>query len=63
MTELVDADPRDFADRARTLPGRSARRLDPALYENSLGLAFVLLFLMSWVGHAAGGFAEFAAMR
>ena len=31
------------------------------LYENSLGLAFVLLFLFAWVGHALGGFAEYAA--
>ena len=26
------------------------------LYEHSLGLAFVLLFLLSWVGHAFGGY-------
>ena len=31
------------------------------LYEHSLGLAFVLLFLLAWVGHALGGFAEYAA--
>ena len=31
------------------------------LYEHSLGLAFVVLFLIAWVGHALGGFAEFAA--
>lgn len=31
------------------------------LYEHSLGLAFVLLFLIAWVGHALGGFAEYAA--
>jgi hypothetical protein len=31
------------------------------LYEHSLGLAFVLLFLMSWVGHALGVYAEYAA--
>ena len=30
-------------------------------YEHSLGLAFIGLFLISWVGHAAGGFAEYAA--
>ena len=45
----------------RTRPGRQARRLDLALYEHSLGLAFVLLFLIAWVGHALGGFAEYAA--
>ncbi len=53
VTELVDADPRDFAD----VPGvpwpvkRGGWIL--RIYENSLGLAFVLLFLMAWVGHAA----------
>jgi hypothetical protein len=31
------------------------------LYEHSLGLAFVLLFLIAWAGHALGGFAEHAA--
>ena len=33
------------------------------LYENSLGLAFVVLFLVSWVGHAAGGVARYSASR
>jgi hypothetical protein len=28
------------------------------LYEHSLGLGFVARFLVSWVGHAWGGFAE-----
>ena len=31
------------------------------LYEHSLGLAFILLFLLSWAGHALGGFADYAA--
>ena len=31
------------------------------LYENSLGLAFVLLFLASWVGHAVGRIRQYAA--
>ena len=31
------------------------------LYEHSLGLAFVLLFMLAWVGHALGGYAEYAA--
>jgi hypothetical protein len=59
--ELVDADPRDFADR----PGAPwpVRRGGWILrvYENSLGLALVALFLASWVGHALGGFAEYAS--
>jgi hypothetical protein len=61
VVELVDADPRDFADQ----PGVPwpVRRGGWVLriYEHSLGLAFVLLFVVSWAGHAAGGFADFAA--
>jgi hypothetical protein len=61
VTELVDADPRDFAD-ATGVPWPVKRGgWILRIYENSLGIAFVLLFLMAWVGHAAGGFAEFAA--
>ena len=56
--ELVDADPRDFAD----LPDVPwpVRRGGWILwwYERSLGLAFALLFVGSWVGHALGGWAE-----
>ena len=61
VIELVDADPRDFADRAGVpWPVRRGGWI-LRVYENSLGLAFVLLFLVSWAGHAAGGFAEYAA--
>ena len=60
-TELVDADPRDFADQPDApWPVRRGGWV-LRLYENSLGLAFVLLFLLSWIGHAAGGFAEYAS--
>jgi hypothetical protein len=31
------------------------------VYEHSLGLAFVLLFFLAWMGHVLGGFAEYAA--
>jgi hypothetical protein len=31
-----------------------------AIYQHSLGLAFILLFLISWAGHAVGGFYEYA---
>ena len=60
VTELVDADPRRFAD-APDAPW-PVRRGGWVLriYENSLGIAFVLLFLVSWAGHAWGGFADFA---
>ncbi len=61
VRELVDVDPRDFAaDPRAPWPVRRGGWV-LRLYENSLGLAFVLLFLGSWVGHAAGGFAEYAA--
>lgn len=61
VTELVDADPRDFADAPHSpWPVRRGGWI-LRLYEHSLGLAFVLLFLMAWVGHALGGFAQYAA--
>jgi hypothetical protein len=59
--ELVDVDPRDFADDPDApWPVRRGGWI-LRLYENSLGLAFVLLFFLSWVGHAAGGFFEYAS--
>lgn len=57
--ELVDADPRDFADHPDAPWPVRRGGLVLRLYENSLGLAFVLLFLVSWVGHAAGGFSVY----
>jgi hypothetical protein len=61
VKELVDADPRDFAGNSDApWPVRRGGWV-LAVYEHSLGLAFILLFLASWVGHAAGGFAEYAA--
>lgn len=59
--ELVDIDPRDFAqDPEAPWPVRRGGWI-LRLYENSLGLAFVLLFLLSWLGHAIGGFWDYAA--
>ena len=59
--ELVDTDPRDFAgDPEAPWPVRRGGWI-LRLYEHSLGLAFVLLFLLSWAGHALGGFSEYAA--
>ena len=53
VKELVDADPRDFAgDPDAPWPVRRGGWI-LRLYEHSLGLAFVLLFLLAWVGHAA----------
>jgi hypothetical protein len=61
VKELVDSDPRDFAD-APDAPWPVKRGgWILRLYEHSLGLAFVLLFLIAWVGHALGGFADYAA--
>ena len=61
VKELVDADPRHFADQPDApWPVRRGGWI-LRLYENSLGLAFVLLFLIAWVGHALGGFATYAA--
>ena len=59
VKELVDSDPRDFATDPRApWPVRRGGWV-LRVYEQSLGLAFVLLFLLSWMGHAAGGYAEF----
>jgi hypothetical protein len=56
--EAVDDDPRD-ADRRHAVPWPVKRGgIWLRLYENSLLLAFGLLFLMSVVGHAFGGLAE-----
>jgi hypothetical protein len=61
VKELVDSDPRDFAnDPDAPWPVKRGGWV-LRLYEHSLGLAFVLLFLIAWVGHALGGFATFAA--
>jgi hypothetical protein len=61
VKELVDVDPRDFTGHpdAPWPVRRGGWRL--RLYEHSLGLAFVVLFLASFVGHALGGYAEYAA--
>jgi hypothetical protein len=60
VKELVDADPREFADEADVPWPVKRGGWVLRLYENSLGLVFVLLFLVSWAGHALGGFAEYA---
>jgi hypothetical protein len=61
VKELVDVDPRDFADEPDAPWPVKRGGWILRLYERSLGLAFVLLFLIAWVGHALGGFAEYAA--
>jgi hypothetical protein len=63
VKELVDVDPRDFShDPNAPWPVRRGGWV-LRLYEHSLGLAFVLLYLMSWLGHATGGFASYAEDR
>jgi len=60
VRELVDVDPRDHAkDPDAPWPVRRGGWV-LRLYEHSLGLAFIALFLASWCGHALGGFADFA---
>ncbi len=55
VTEDVDLDPRDFAG-APEAPGPVRRGgFVLTLYENSLGLAFALLFVVSFAMHAVGG--------
>ena len=61
VIEAVDVDPRDFADQPDVPWPVKRGGWVLRIYENSLGLAFVLLFLVSWTGHAAGGYAEYAA--
>jgi hypothetical protein len=60
VRELVDTDPRDFADDPEAPWAVKRGGWILRLYEHSLGLAFILLFLISWIGHALGGFAEYA---
>ena len=61
VKELVDSDPRGFADDPEApWPVRRGGWI-LRLYEHSLGLAFILLFLLSWIGHALGGFSDYAA--
>lgn len=61
VTELVDADPRRFADQPDVPWPVKRGGWVLALYERSLGLALLLLFLLSWVGHALGGWADYRA--
>lgn len=60
-TETFDADPRDFAHLPNVPWPVKRGGWILWLYENSLGAAFLLLFVLSWAGHAAGGFADYAA--
>ena len=61
VKELVDADPRDFVNEPDVPWPVKRGGWILSIYEHSLGLAFILLFGISWIGHALGGFATFAA--
>jgi hypothetical protein len=61
--EEIDLDPRRFSD-APDAPGPVRRGgWQLRLYENSLGLAFVILFLFSFAMHGVGGLHEYNANR
>jgi hypothetical protein len=61
VKELVDVDPRSFQHDPRApWPVRRGGWI-LWIYERSLGLALLLLFLISWVGHAVGGVATYRA--
>ncbi len=61
--ELVDTDPRAFADREDVPWPVKRGGWVLAIYEHSLGLTLFLLFVVSWVGHVVGGWADTAATR
>lgn len=58
--EPVDEDPRAARDRPGVPWPVRRGGLALKLYENSLGLAFLALFLLSFALHAAGGAAQFS---
>ncbi len=59
VIELVDADPRSFADQEDAPWPVKRGGWILALYERSLGLALFGLFVLSWSGHVVGGWAEY----
>ena len=61
VVEAVDLDPRDFANDPDAPGPVRAGGFILTLYENSLGLAFALLFLISVAIHAGGGLAAYNA--
>jgi hypothetical protein len=58
VVELVDADPREFADLEDAPWPVKRGGWILRLYEHSLGLALFLLFIASWIGHALGGWVD-----
>ena len=60
VIELVDADPRRFADRPGVPWPVKRGGWVLRVYEHSFGLALFLLFVCSWIGHALGGWRDYA---
>ena len=60
VVEPFDADPRRFADQPDAPWPVKRGGVVLWLYERSLGLAFVVLFVLSLAGHALGGWREYA---
>ena len=60
VAEAVDADPRRFAHLPDVPWPVKRGGWTLRVYEHSLGLALFLLFVVSWIGHAVGGFKAFA---
>jgi hypothetical protein len=61
VLEPVDLDPRSFADQPDVPWPVKRGGWILAVYEHSLGLALFTLFLLSWVGHALGGWADYSS--
>jgi hypothetical protein len=61
VIELVDADPRHFADLPDVPWPVKRGGWVLKLYEHSLGLVLFLLFVLSWIGHLLGGWASYTA--
>jgi hypothetical protein len=59
VVELVDADPREYADLPDVPWPVKRGGWILFIYERSLGSALFLLFLLSWSGHVVGGWAEY----
>jgi hypothetical protein len=58
--EKVDADPRNAKDKENAPWPVRRGGLVLTLYEHSLGIAFALLFLLSFIAHALGGAADYS---
>ena len=57
--ELVDVDPRSFADQDDVPWPVKRGGWILKIYEHSLGLTLFVLFVASWIGHAIGGWADY----